>query len=132
MSTITSPHLSSTSLTTPNSSRRPSLDSQPQPRTQVPSPAFPSGALPTQRRGNRAALRDYYNLKNAASGSNGAPQGENSSTFRESELDAEGFDAEAYVKGVLEREGLEEVLRIEGRLVNGMTFRSKAKGKSTE
>lgn len=36
------------------------------------------------------------------------------------------------MKGVLEREGLEEVLRIEGRLVNGMTFRSKAKGKSTE
>ena len=30
-----------------------------------------------------------------------------------------GFDAEAYVREVLGREGLEGVLRIEGGLVNG-------------
>lgn len=36
-----------------------------------------------------------------------------------SELDAAGFDAQAYVKGVLEKEGLEGVLRTEGALVGG-------------
>jgi len=38
---------------------------------------------------------------------------------KEGEMDKEGFDAEAYVKGVLGREGLEGVLRIEGALVGG-------------
>lgn len=42
--------------------------------------------------------------------------------MRNSELDAEGFDAEGYVRVILGREGLAEVLRIEGRLVNGMCF----------
>lgn len=41
---------------------------------------------------------------------------------KESELDGEGFDAEAYVRGVLGREGLEGVLRVEGGLVNGKDF----------
>lgn len=38
---------------------------------------------------------------------------------KESELDIEGFDAEAYVKGVLAGQGLEGVLRVEGGLING-------------
>lgn len=38
----------------------------------------------------------------------------------ETELDAEGFDAVGYVRGVLARDGLEEILRVEGGLVNGM------------
>lgn len=36
----------------------------------------------------------------------------------ESELDAEGFDAEGYVKGILAKEGLEDLLRIERVLIN--------------
>lgn len=36
----------------------------------------------------------------------------------ESELDAEGFDAEGYVKGILAKEGLEGLLRVERMLVN--------------
>lgn len=40
--------------------------------------------------------------------------------MRESELDEEGFDAQGYVRGVLAREGLEGVLRIEAGLINGV------------
>jgi len=39
---------------------------------------------------------------------------------KESELDAEGFDAEAYVRGVLAGQGLESVLKVEGGLINGI------------
>lgn len=39
--------------------------------------------------------------------------------MEESELDAEGFDAEAYVRGVLAGQGLEGVLKVEGGLING-------------
>lgn len=39
---------------------------------------------------------------------------------RESELDAEGFDAEGYVRVILARESLEGLLRIEGGLINGL------------
>lgn len=48
---------------------------------------------------------------------NGAQQQE--TVVRDSELDAEGFDSEGYVREVLAREGLEGVLRIEAGLVNG-------------
>jgi hypothetical protein len=37
-----------------------------------------------------------------------------------SELDAEGFDAEEYVRRVLSKEDLEGVLRIEAGLINGI------------
>ncbi len=40
--------------------------------------------------------------------------------MKESELDAEGFDAEAYVRGVLAGQGLEGVLKVEGGLINGI------------
>ncbi len=39
--------------------------------------------------------------------------------MKHSELDREGFDAESYVQGLLEREGLDGVLKVEGGLVNG-------------
>lgn len=39
---------------------------------------------------------------------------------RESELDADGFDAEGYVRVILARESLEGLLRIEGGLINGL------------
>ncbi|KAI9876088.1 MAG: hypothetical protein M1830_007392, partial [Pleopsidium flavum] len=38
---------------------------------------------------------------------------------KESELDREGFDAERYVREVLERENLEGVLRAEAGLISG-------------
>ncbi|KAF4556336.1 Vps51/Vps67-like protein [Elsinoe fawcettii] len=73
---------------------------------------------PGQRR-NRAALREFYGIKNAT-----RPESVNSSGTLpleddgpRSELDKEGFDAEQYVQDLLEREGLEAVLRVEASLL---------------
>ncbi|KAK3065211.1 hypothetical protein LTS18_005997 [Coniosporium uncinatum] len=76
---------------------------------------------PNQRR-NGAALREFYGLNSAAPvDATSGTQGE--SVEKEdgelSELDREGFDAEEYVRDVLESEGLEGVLRVESRLING-------------
>lgn len=119
MSTITSPRASVASLQTPTSSRRTSLDTVA--RSQASSPQ------PQQRR-NRAALRDYYGIKSSSTAA--APPtvdsvnvgGSQQEEVRDSELDGEGFDAEGYVKGVLGREGLEGVLRVEGGLVSGASY----------
>ncbi|KAI9723610.1 MAG: hypothetical protein M1812_000910 [Candelaria pacifica] len=114
MSTITSPRTPSiTSLQTPTTSRRPSLDTFTRSQTTSPSRA----PQPNQRR-NRAALRDYYGLKNAAPADVSSGLQHEDADVKESELDKEGFDAESYVQGVLEREGLDGVLRVEGGLVN--------------
>lgn len=51
--------------------------------------------------------------------SNGAQHSEESEV-KESELDREGFDAEGYVKGLLGREGIAGLLRVEAGLVGGM------------
>ncbi len=122
MPVIASPRPSITSLTTA-SSRRPSIDAQ-SPRPEV----LSSSSFSSQRR-NRAALRDYYKLKNAASAvdastNNGAQSQaahEEEGALRNSELDAEGFGAEGFVKGILAQEGLEGLLRIEGGLINGIS-----------
>lgn len=113
MSTITSPRPSLTSLTSA-SSRRPSLDSQP-----ISSPPIPA-------RRNRAALRDYYRLKQTNNTKAAQPQDDSAAGVgglgtgsATSELDAEGFDAEEYVRRVLSKEDLEGVLRIEAGLING-------------
>lgn len=115
MSTIASPRPSITSLTSA-SSRRPSLDSQP----------FPSPSVPARR--NRAALRDYYGLKNTSNNSPALPPDDPATGgggggwgggVQMRELDAEGFDAEEYVRQVLSKEDLEGVLRIEAGLING-------------
>lgn len=116
MSTISSPRVSVASFQTPTSSRRTSIDTVT--RSQASSPS----RLPQpQQRRNRAALRDYYGIKPSAAPvdtSNGL-QHEESVEATDSELDREGFDAEAYVAGVLGREGLEGILRVEGGLING-------------
>ena len=39
--------------------------------------------------------------------------------MKDSELDKDGFDAEAYVKGVLEKESLNGVLKVEEQLIDG-------------
>lgn len=103
MSTIASPRIS-TSIQSPASSRN-SLD--------IPNPR------PTQTRRNRAALRDYYGLKAADENAEKAGDALKAEDVT-SELDREGFDADEYVKGVLSREGLEGILKIEANLLSGM------------
>jgi len=106
MSTIASPR-ASLSVRSPPSSSRTSLDTASTAQTR------PAGSL----RRNRAALRDYYGLKSGAPADGGTGvQGESAEA---SELDREGFDAEAYVRDVLAREGLEGVLRVEAGLISG-------------
>jgi hypothetical protein len=72
-------------------------------------------------RRNRAALRDYYNLKAAASAdsqSHDAPPSPTLNAEQESELDKVGFDPESYVQHLLSAEGLEGVLRVEAGLLS--------------
>lgn len=112
MTTITSPRLSVTSLTSPT----PTNSTPPTPS--ISRNASPS-RQPTTRR-NRSALRDYYNLKAAApidATSNASEYEE--IEVKESELDAEGFDAEAYVRDALAKKDLAGVLRAEAGLING-------------
>jgi hypothetical protein len=112
----------SLALASPSSSSRTSLDQPPSTNTTLP-------GRPQNSRRNRAALRDYYGIK-ATSSDNGiaTPQSQsqseaglpnNNQGFQTTlaELDAEGFDAAAYVKALLEKESLETVLRTEGALV---------------
>ena len=71
-------------------------------------------------RRNRAALRDYYNLKAGAGedSSKEAPPAPTLDPEVVSELDKDGFDPEQYVKDVLAKEGLEGVMRVEAGLVS--------------
>ncbi|PQE13352.1 vps51 vps67 protein [Rutstroemia sp. NJR-2017a BVV2] len=98
-------------LATPTTSARPSLD---YPRSAEPSPnRGPSAAIP---RRNRAALREYYNLKKSQEAPTDDGASEVSSIHydtevQESEMDKEGFDGEKYVKDVLEKQTLGELLR---------------------
>lgn len=81
-------------------------------------PAGPGPATGNLRR-NRAALRDYYNLKaGSTDDSKDAPPTPTLDPEIESELDKEGFDPEQYVKDVLAKEGLEGVMRVEAGLVS--------------
>lgn len=101
----------SLSIRSPISSSRTSLDQSNTPR-------------PTNTRRNRAALRDYYNLK-PSSVAEDATESVTSPSFDRAhhdqsvldEVDRVGFEAGAFVRGILEREGLEGVLRIENSLV---------------
>ncbi|KAF2096807.1 hypothetical protein NA57DRAFT_58694 [Rhizodiscina lignyota] len=109
MSTIASPRQSS-SLRSPSSSRT-SLEL---PQSQA--------TRPQNQRRNRAALRDYYGLK-ATVVDGEAPNVPPSEPVHKdigpvSELDRNGFDAAAYVKDVLAKEGLEGVLKVEGDLIS--------------
>lgn len=71
-------------------------------------------------RRNRAALRDYYNLKDAApaDGAGDTPVTPVTEPDRESELDKPGFEPEAYVERLLGHEGLQGVLRVEAGLIS--------------
>src|SRR5947199_6694231 len=95
-------------LETPDSSRRPSLDSIS--RSQGTSPSRGPQQQQQQRR-NRAALRDYYNLKGVQSAESPSTPIVDDFVVKESELDKPEFDAEKYVQHLLETESLEGLLR---------------------
>lgn len=116
MSTIASPRDRRPPSThpSPSPSARPSTDSlhplSPVPQNQPNTPPLP--ALP--RRNNRAALREYYNIRRppAAPSPEDLAAEDARSEVPTSELDAEGFDADAWVERRLEDSGLGELLRI--------------------
>lgn len=113
---------------TPTSSTRPSLDI---PRSSTSSPNPGSGQIPpvANKRNNRAALREYYKLKNTQVSA--APPllevtdtdsvgDANETSYSEvplSEIDAEGFDADAHVKTKLKDTSLEELLKTYTRVL---------------
>ncbi|KAK3319914.1 Vps51/Vps67-domain-containing protein [Cercophora scortea] len=160
MSTIASPRdpsaplnrrMNSTqAMTTPTSSTRPSLDLPPSASgsPNLSAATTPTGA--TTKRANRAALREYYNLKKAAAAAALAagtatpptleitdPLGDSSSsetwqhhlthqthtdasTMASSELDTPSFDAEAYIAHTLASSSLAALLRTYTRVLGEM------------
>ena len=139
MSTIASPRDPSTPLRrpplSPAASSRASLDSStghpphplpsPNPASAAASPG-PNPSSGTPKRANRAALREYYNLKRAAAavaaeqqqrGENNALGGGGGSEVPHSELDGKDFSAEEYVRRSLSESGLEELLRLYTRVL---------------
>ncbi len=133
MSTIASPRDPSTpirrapsTVITPTSSTRPSLDAA---RSAVTSPVHAngptSGPLPVAKRANRAALREYYNLRNAAAAAATAagpapprigvelPDSE----VPVSDLDMPDCKPDEYVAKVVADNSLEDLLRLYTRVV---------------
>ncbi|RJE17360.1 hypothetical protein PHISCL_10303, partial [Aspergillus sclerotialis] len=134
MSTLSSPRpsINSSRAHSPASSRRPSLDTL---NTNVPG-GLSTSSTPTTRavspslhpstRRNRAALRDYYNLKpsDAATRSRSVPRTTDAgdisgpSTITEgTELDNPDFDPQKYVDHLLATSSLSTVLKAENTLV---------------
>ncbi|KAF4126028.1 vacuolar protein sorting-associated protein 51 [Geosmithia morbida] len=121
MSTIASPRDSSLRRT-PNSSARPSMDTV---RSYVASPvnaqnptAPPTGdgstTASTNKRTNRAALREYYNLRASAQ----LPRIEvPDSEVPISDMDATEFDADEYVSRVVTESSLAELLKLYTRVL---------------
>ncbi|KAJ3579154.1 hypothetical protein NPX13_g1410 [Xylaria arbuscula] len=130
MSTIASPREPRrlNSLTTPTSSARPSLDSTRSP-VSSPNPNNSLSAPNVNPRRNRAALREYYNIrKGAAVGTATPPQVEvtdssggsglhEHSEVPPSELDKQGFDADAFVRKALAENGMQDLLRLYTRVL---------------
>lgn len=132
-SSVRSPQIPHSPSVTPASSVRPSLDLPAGARASSPAPGNPA-----QRR-NRAALRDYYNLK--AKGNSTQPQtlsrtasitsttsngtitstttltDEAASTLP-AELDDPAFDADAYVRSLLKTSNLKFIIRTEAILIS--------------
>ncbi|KAF1938048.1 hypothetical protein EJ02DRAFT_411125 [Clathrospora elynae] len=106
MSTIASPR-ASISVRSPSSTRT----------------SFDSTARPARR--NRAALREFYGLKNAQKDASAKISEESAQTGLGpeedetlTELDAADFNAEAFVDSLLAKEGLQGVLKVEADLVS--------------
>ncbi|KAJ0268795.1 hypothetical protein Brms1b_006455 [Colletotrichum noveboracense] len=119
---------------TPTSSTRPSLDG-PRSATSSPNPSSsatfgaPGTAAAPSKRANRAALREYYNLKKGTttpslevtdaddvSSERGGGIAEHSEV-PPSELDNASFDAEAYVRKALAENTLDDLLRVYTRVL---------------
>ncbi|KAH6686810.1 Vps51/Vps67-domain-containing protein [Plectosphaerella plurivora] len=104
---------------TPTGSNRPSLD-LPRSATTSPGPSTPTlqvaAAFPQTKRANRAALREYYNLKKQQAATPTLEVTQHSEVSA-SEIDVADFDAEAYVTKALEGSSLEELLRIYARVL---------------
>ncbi|KAF2155223.1 hypothetical protein K461DRAFT_110135 [Myriangium duriaei CBS 260.36] len=111
MTTIASPRPSLTL-----SSRRTSTSTD----TNVRSESVSHAPGPANQRRNRAALREFYGLKNApkndAVSSSDTLPAEELNTPR-GEIDRQGFDADQYVDEILDREGLEGVMKVEAGLL---------------
>ncbi|KAF5022423.1 hypothetical protein F66182_5508 [Fusarium sp. NRRL 66182] len=116
MSTIASPR--EPPRRTPTNSNRPSFETS---RSALASPVLAQGpsvppAAPQQQQrkasSNRAALREYYNLRASAPRIE-IPDSEVPAT----EIDAPDFDAEDYVAKVVEKSSLEELMRLYTRVV---------------
>ncbi|KAK5661709.1 hypothetical protein OQA88_9809 [Cercophora sp. LCS_1] len=132
MSTIASPRDPSTPLnrrmpssqaaTTPTSSTRPSLDIGPLSTASSPNPnvSAPAPAPAPSKRANRAALREYYNIKQSP-----LPTVEVTISSDltldtltvPSELDAPDFDAESYISHTLASSSLSDLLRTYARVL---------------
>lgn len=147
MSTIASPRDPSTpfprrthssqAITTPTSSTRPSIDNGPRSTASSPIPnasTTSSNTAPGSKRTNRAALREYYNLKKAAAtAAPGTPAVEitdplgdsfassnSHSEIPPSELDSPSFDADSYVRTALSSASLADLLRLYARVLGEM------------
>lgn len=111
------------SIVSPTTSLRPSLDLT---NTASSRPSLEStdgrGGTSIARRPprNRSALREFYGLKKAAAaGARRGSGGVGGEGEEQDEIDRDGFDAEGYVKGLLEKEGLKGLLKVENGLMNG-------------
>lgn len=130
MATITSPRPSITSTRSAASSRRPSLEI-PGGSVRGTSPNPPLGS--TVQRRNRAALRDYYNLRPVHNDPN-SPSGNRSPSPRPPSptshplpslnngatpsLDSPDFDASSYINSLLQTTPLSEILATESSLIS--------------
>ena len=98
-------------VSTPTSSSRPSLEN---PRSSEASP----NRAPAGPKRARTALREYYNLQNQKAAEQQLNESASEvssihdySEVQETELDREGFDAESYIKDVLENQSLGDLLK---------------------
>lgn len=106
MSTIASPRPSISA-----SSRRTSASTD----TISHAPTVERGSL----RRNRTALRDYYGLKTAGpADARDTPSSTSLEHERESEFDKADFDTPAYISGLLAKESIDGVLKVEAGLIS--------------
>ncbi|PGH11690.1 hypothetical protein AJ79_04713 [Helicocarpus griseus UAMH5409] len=138
MSTISSPRPSITSARTPTptGSRRPSIENNSLAASTASTPTARTPSPSVAQRRNRAALRDYYNLRPAPidsfqrspSRSRGIPSPSAipfdatthhlNSHSTHAELDSPNFDPSAYISRLLSTSSLPQILKAENSLIS--------------